>query len=123
MQSQRHLSDESLRGGDVGPVHRHPPGLRRTGVRRVANCAAQCSGDGVPFGDGGESGGVRGHCRGQRRFELADIKGWRVVEPLDEPTAITTLASPSPANQILNFVADPPFDVTKMRIPPCWMST
>ena len=26
------------------------------------------------------------------RIALADIKGWRVVEPLDEPTAITTLA-------------------------------
>lgn len=26
------------------------------------------------------------------RAALADIKGWRVVEPLDEPTAITTLA-------------------------------
>jgi hercynylcysteine S-oxide lyase len=26
------------------------------------------------------------------RTVLADIKGWRVVEPLDEPTAITTLA-------------------------------
>jgi pyridoxal 5-phosphate dependent beta-lyase len=26
------------------------------------------------------------------RTALADIKGWRVVEPLDEPTAITTLA-------------------------------
>jgi pyridoxal 5-phosphate dependent beta-lyase len=26
------------------------------------------------------------------RTALADVKGWRVVEPLDEPTAITTLA-------------------------------
>jgi pyridoxal 5-phosphate dependent beta-lyase len=26
------------------------------------------------------------------RLALADVKGWRVVEPLDEPTAITTLA-------------------------------
>ncbi|MFL6084462.1 MAG: ergothioneine biosynthesis PLP-dependent enzyme EgtE [Mycobacterium sp.] len=26
------------------------------------------------------------------RTALADIKGWRVIEPLDEPTAITTLA-------------------------------
>jgi pyridoxal 5-phosphate dependent beta-lyase len=26
------------------------------------------------------------------RIALAEIKGWRVVEPLDEPTAITTLA-------------------------------
>jgi hercynylcysteine S-oxide lyase len=26
------------------------------------------------------------------RIALADIKGWRVVEPLDEPTAITTLS-------------------------------
>jgi pyridoxal 5-phosphate dependent beta-lyase len=26
------------------------------------------------------------------RTALADIKGWRVVEPVDEPTAITTLA-------------------------------
>jgi hercynylcysteine S-oxide lyase len=26
------------------------------------------------------------------RTALADIKGWRVVEPLNEPTAITTLA-------------------------------
>ena len=25
------------------------------------------------------------------REALADVKGWRVVEPLDEPTAITTL--------------------------------
>jgi len=25
------------------------------------------------------------------RTALADVKGWRVVEPLDEPTAITTL--------------------------------
>jgi pyridoxal 5-phosphate dependent beta-lyase len=26
------------------------------------------------------------------RTALADVNGWRVVEPLDEPTAITTLA-------------------------------
>ena len=26
------------------------------------------------------------------REALADVKGWRVVEPLDEPTAITTLS-------------------------------
>jgi hercynylcysteine S-oxide lyase len=26
------------------------------------------------------------------RTALADVKGWRVIEPLDEPTAITTLA-------------------------------
>ena len=26
------------------------------------------------------------------RTALADVNGWRVVEPIDEPTAITTLA-------------------------------
>jgi pyridoxal 5-phosphate dependent beta-lyase len=26
------------------------------------------------------------------RTALAEVRGWRVVEPLDEPTAITTLA-------------------------------
>jgi len=62
MQSQPHLIDESLGRGEVGPVHRHAPGLRRTGVLRVANCAVQCSGDGLPFRDGGEPGGMRGEC-------------------------------------------------------------
>ena len=62
MQSQPHLIDESLGRGDVGPVHRHAPGLRRTGVLRVANCAVQCSGDGLPFWDGGEPGAMRGEC-------------------------------------------------------------
>jgi pyridoxal 5-phosphate dependent beta-lyase len=28
---------------------------------------------------------------GMTRAALADVNGWRVVEPLDEPTAITTL--------------------------------
>ena len=31
------------------------------------------------------------HLGRMTRTALADVKGWRVVEPLDEPTAITTL--------------------------------
>ena len=34
----------------------------RGGVGCVANCAAQCSGDGVAFRDGGEPGGMHGQC-------------------------------------------------------------
>jgi pyridoxal 5-phosphate dependent beta-lyase len=32
------------------------------------------------------------HVGRMTRTALADVKGWRVVEPMDEPTAITTLA-------------------------------
>ena len=38
------------------------PGPRRAGVGCVANCAAQCSGDGLAFRDGGEPGGMHGEC-------------------------------------------------------------
>jgi hypothetical protein len=62
MQSHCHLIDQSLGRSDVGPVHRHAPGLRRTGVLRVENCAAQCSGDGLPFRNGGEPRGMNGEC-------------------------------------------------------------
>ena len=61
-QSQCHLVDQCLGRGDVCPVHRHAPGLRRTGVLRVANCAAQCSGDGLPFRNGGVPRGIHGEC-------------------------------------------------------------
>ncbi len=30
----------------------------------------------------------------QTRTALADVPGWRVVEPVDEPSAITTLEPP-----------------------------
>ena len=62
MQSPCHRIDQSLGRGDVGPVHRHAPGPRRAGVGCVANCAAQCSGDGVAFRAGAQPGGMGGEC-------------------------------------------------------------
>ena len=88
VQSQCHLVDQCLGRGDVGPVHRHAPGLRRTGVLRVANCAAQCSGDGLPFRNGGVSRGMHGECAtGGSGHPYRQVPG-RIVRPATGPSRV-----------------------------------
>jgi hypothetical protein len=68
-------------------VHRHAPGLRRTGVLRVANCAAQCSGDGLPFRNGGVPRGIRRVRYRRERAPLPQVPG-RIVRPATGPSRV-----------------------------------
>ena len=107
-------------------MYRHAPGPRRAGVRCVANCATQCSGDGLAFRDGGEPGGMHGECatdggraplpRVPRRIVRpaagpSGVRGWMAGFDRGEPVSAARAVEASSARMWLSFIVSRPFSM------------